>query len=76
MCSQQPDGTIQTCASHDELVQLTERLAQSVEQLSTRVIELEKTIKLLRNAAFLLIGVMLGTGVLQIKEVLVLLGGV
>ncbi len=74
MCSQQPDGTIQTCASHDELVKLTERLAQSVEQLSSRVVELEKTIRLLRNAAILLTGVLLGTGVLQIKEALSLLG--
>jgi len=56
------------------MLRLTEKLTETVEQLSNRVIELEKTIKLLRNAAFLLIGVMLGTGALQIKEALTLLG--
>ena len=74
MCSQNPDGTITTCSAHDELTGLTEKLAESVEQLSLRVSELGQSIKLLRNAAFLLIGLMLGTGVLQVKEVLTLLG--
>jgi len=74
MCSQNPDGTITTCSSHDDLSGLTEKLAESVEHLSIRVSELEQSIKLLRNAAFLLIGLMMGTGVLQVKEVLTLLG--
>ncbi len=74
MCAEQPDGTIQTCSAHADLVGMTERLLQSVEQLSSRVVELEKTIKLLRNAAFLLIGLMMGTGALQVKEALTLLG--
>jgi len=56
------------------MVRLTEKLTEMVEQLSNRVVELEKTIKLLRNAAFLLTGVLLGTGALQIKEILTLLG--
>jgi|GEM_PF-6997208 len=74
MCSKDADGTINTCAAHTDMVRLTEKLNESVDQLSTRVIELEKTIKLLRNAAFLLTGVLLGTGVLQIKEILTILG--
>jgi hypothetical protein len=74
MCSQNPDGTVTTCSAHSDMVRLTERLTESVEQLSNRVVELEKTIKLLRNAAFLLTGVLLGTGALQIKEILTLLG--
>ena len=74
MCSQNPDGTISTCAAHEDMVRLTERLTESVEQLSERVVDLEKTIKLLRNAAILLTGVLLGTGALQIKELLTLLG--
>jgi len=74
MCSQNPDGTISTCGAHADMLRLTEKLTESVEQLSNRVVELEKTIKLLRNAAFLLTGVLLGTGALQIKEALTLLG--
>ncbi len=75
MCERRPDGTIETCNAHDDIVKLTERLAQSVEQLSSRVVELEKTIRLLRNAAFLLVGMMMGTGALQVKQLLQLLGG-
>ena len=74
MCSQNPDGSITTCSAHADMVRLTEKLTEMVEQLSNRVVELEKTIKLLRNAAFLLTGVLLGTGALQIKEILTLLG--
>jgi len=73
MCSQNPDGTVTTCSAHADMVRLTERLTESVEQLSDRVVELEKTIKLLRNAAFLLTGVLLGTGALQIKQLISLL---
>ncbi len=74
MCSKNPDGTISTCGSHTDLTRLTEKLADSVEHLSIRVGELEKTIRLLRNAAFLLVGLMMGTGILQVKQVLTLLG--
>ena len=74
MCSQNADGTITTCGAHTDMVRLTERLTETVEALLNRVVELEKTIKLLRNAAILLIGVMMGTGALQIKELLTLLG--
>ena len=45
MCSQNPDGTITTCVAHEDMVRLTERLTESVEQLSERVVDLEKTIK-------------------------------
>ena len=75
MCSQNADGTVTNCAAHSDMVRLTEQLTKTVEELSTRVMELEKTIRLLRNAAFLLTGVLLGTGVLQVKEILNLLGG-
>jgi hypothetical protein len=74
MCSKNPDGTITTCSAHADMTRLAEKLTASVEQLSTRVFELEKTIRLLRNAAFLLVGLMMGTGILQVKEVLTLLG--
>ncbi len=74
MCSKNPDGTITTCVAHTDMTRLTEKLTASVEQLSNRVFELEKTIRLLRNAAFLLVGLMMGTGILQVKEVLTLLG--
>ncbi len=74
MCSRSPDGSLETCSAHADMVRLTERLTETVEQLSARVVELEKTIKLLRNAAFLLTGVLIGTGALQIKEILTLLG--
>ena len=74
MCAKNPDGTITTCSAHSDMTRLTEKLTDSVEQLSIRVAELEKTIRLLRNAAFLLVGLMMGTGLLQVKEVLTLMG--
>lgn len=74
MCSKDANGTILTCAAHTDMVRLTEKLTETVEELSDRVVDLEKTIKLLRNAAFLLTGVLLGTGALQIKEILTLVG--
>jgi hypothetical protein len=74
MCSQNADGTITTCGAHTDMVRLTEKLTETVEALSSRVVEFEKTIKLLRNAAILLVGAMMGTGVLQIKEILTMLG--
>jgi len=74
MCSQNPDGTISTCGAHADMLRLTEKLTESVEHLSARVVELEMPITLLRNAAFLLTGVLLGTGALPRKPALPLLG--
>ena len=50
-------------------------LAEKIEALTGRVGELERTMKLVRNVAYVLIGVMLGSGALQVKQVLALLGG-
>jgi hypothetical protein len=50
-------------------------LAEKIEALTGRVGELERTMKLVRNVAYILIGVMLGSGALQVKQVLALLGG-
>jgi hypothetical protein len=63
-----------TCGVHSKLETLTDELTGMVRELSYRVVELEKTIKLLRNAALLLIGVLLGTGILQVKEIFMLIG--
>ena len=69
------DGELDvTCGVHSKLETLTDELTGMVRELSYRVVELEKTIKLLRNAALLLIGVLLGTGILQVKEIFMLIG--
>ena len=69
------DGELDvTCGVHSKLETLTDELTGTVKELSYRVVELEKTIKLLRNAALLLIGVLLGTGILQVKEIFMLIG--
>lgn len=78
MCSLRQDettGRIIQCEAHHDLMAVAKALSDSVTNLTSRVEELEKSVRTFRNAALLLAGMLVGTGVLQIKELLAFIGG-